>query len=324
MDIFLPIQWIADYFSYNLLKLTETDHFAKSVNFFIYDTLKIFILLLFINFAMAVVRYYLPTNRIKKILTSRKWYGMDYLLAAIFGVITPFCSCSSIPLFIGFLSSGIPLGVTFTFLITSPLVNEASLALFPALFGWKITLIYNIVGIFIGILGGVIIQKLKMDKYVESSFLKIKSTSNLDIRNTKQTLTKLFKFWWNEGWQITKSLIPYILVGIGIGAVIHGFIPANFFEKYLSGSNLWSVPVATIIGVPFYANSVSVIPIIKALIDKGIPFGTAIAFMTATVTLSIPEALILKKVMKIPLLLSFFTITTVGIMLIGYLFNFLF
>jgi len=322
MDIFLPVRRLADFLTYNLFALPKSNHFAASLNFFIFDTVKIVVLLLVVNYIMAIFRYYLPVEKIKKILTSRNWYGLDYLLAALFGVVTPFCSCSSIPLFIGFVSAGIPLGVTFAFLITSPLVNEASLALFPALFGWKITIIYNVIGILIGVTGGIVIQKLRMEKYIEPSLLKFKSGKEIEKKNSKVKFSKLVVIWWFEGWTITKSLIPYVLLGIGVGALIHGFIPANFFEHYLSSKQWWAVPVATLVGVPLYANSVGVIPIMEALVSKGVSLGTALAFMTATVTLSIPEALILKKAMKLPLLITFFGITTVGIMILGYFFNF--
>ncbi len=323
MDIFYPIQQFSNLVVYDVLSLQKGSRLADSINFFIYDTIKIVALLLIINYIMAVFRYYLPVEKIRKILTSRNWYGLDYLLAALFGVVTPFCSCSSIPLFIGFVSAGIPLGVTFAFLITSPLVNEASLALFPALFGWKMTIIYNLAGVLIGVAGGMIIQKLKMEKYVEPSFLKFKQGGEIEGKQETIELSKRISIWWFEGWHITKSLIPYILAGIGIGAIIHGFVPAGFFEHYLSSKQWWAVLVATLVGVPLYANSVSVIPIMEVLIRKGVSLGTALAFMTAIVTLSIPEAIILKKAMKLPLLLTFFGITTIGIISIGYFFNFL-
>ena len=324
MDIFFPIQRLANWITYSFLPLQESNHFAESLNFFIYDTIKIVVLLIVVNYIMAVFRYYLPVEKIRKILTSRNWYGLDYLLAAFFGVVTPFCSCSSIPLFIGFVSAGIPLGVTFAFLITSPLVNEASLALFPALFGWQITLIYNLIGILVGVTGGMIIHKLNMEKYIEPSLLKFKSKVDIAGKKEKIALSKLVTIWWVEGWQITKSLIPYVLLGIGVGAIIHGFIPANFFERYLSSRQWWTVPVATLAGLPLYANSVGLIPIMEVLVDKGVSLGTALAFMTATVTLSIPEALILRKAMKLPLLITFLGVTTVGIMIIGYFFNFIY
>lgn len=317
------MQQTADFITNDLLHLTSESNLSESLNFFIYDGIKIITLLIIINFTMAVVRYYLPVEEIRKILTSRNWYGLDYLLAALFGVFTPFCSCSSIPLFIGFVSSGVPLGVTFAFLITSPLVNEASLALFPALFGIKITIIYNLFGVVIGVVGGMIIHKLNMEIYIDPSLLNIKSAAVVNNHKSKKPTLGLAFLWWKDGWQITKSLIPYVLLGVGIGALIHGFIPANFFEKHLSSSDWWTVPLAAIAGIPLYANSVSVIPIVSALVDKGIALGTALAFMTAIVALSLPEFLILKKAMKLPLLLTFFGITTMGIVIMGYFLNFI-
>jgi len=325
MDIFYPVQLLANTVTNNWLNLAKESYFGSALNFFIYDTIKIGILLVFINYLMAITRYYFPTNKVRDLLTKRRWFGLDYLFAALLGVVTPFCSCSSIPLFIGFLSAGIPLGVTFAFLIASPLVNEASLILFPALFGWKITIIYNVAGIIVAVIGGMIIQKLHLEKYVNQDLLKYKSRSDVEAENggEKIKFKKLISYWWTDGFKITKSIFPYVLLGVGLGAIIHGFVPANFFEKYLSIKSWWTVPLATIIGVPLYANSVTVLPIVEVLINKGIPMGTALAFMTATVALSLPEALILKKAMKWQLLVAFFGITSIGIMLIGYLFNFL-
>lgn len=325
MDIFYPVQLLANTVTSNWLSLAKDSYFGSTLNFFIYDTIKIGILLVFINYLMAITRYYFPTNKVRDLLTKRRWYGLDYLFAALLGVVTPFCSCSSIPLFIGFLSAGIPLGVTFAFLIASPLVNESSLILFPALFGLKTTIIYNIAGIIVAVIGGMIIQKLHLEKYVNQQLLKYKSRSDVEAENggEKIKLKKLISYWWVDAFKITKSIFPYVLLGVGLGAIIHGFVPANFFEKYLSIKSWWTVPLATIIGVPLYANSVSVLPVIEALISKGIPMGTALAFMTATVALSLPEALILKKAMKWQLLVAFFGITSIGIMLIGYLFNYL-
>lgn len=326
MDVFYPVQLLADTVTNNWFNLGKESYLGSAFNFFIYDTIKIGILLVFINYLMAVVRYYFPTEKVRDILTQRRWYGFDYLLAAFLGVITPFCSCSSIPLFIGFLSAGIPLGVTFAFLIASPLVNESSLILFPAMFGLKATVIYNIAGVVVAVIGGIIIQKLHLDKYVNQQLLKYKSRADAEAENGGQKIEikKLLSYWWQDGIKITKSIFPYVILGVAIGAVIHGFIPATLIEKYLAVKSWLVVPVATLLGVPLYANSVSVLPVIEALIGKGIPMGTALAFMTATVTLSIPEALILKKAMKWQLLAMFFGITTIGIMLIGYLFNFLY
>ncbi len=323
MDLFYPVQWFADLITIDLFNLAKDSYLGSALNFFIYDTIKIGLLLIVINYVMAITRYYLPIDKLKYILTSRKWYGLDYILAAILGVITPFCSCSSIPLFIGFLSAGVPIGVTFTFLIASPLINESSLFLFPAMFGMKTTIIYNLIGIIVSVLGGMLIQRLHVEKYVNADLLKFKSRKEVETENQgkKLDLKKLLKYFWIDGWRITKSIFPYVLLGVGIGAIIHGYVPAELIEKYLSIKSWWVVPVATLLGVPLYANSVSVIPVMEALVGKGIGLGTALAFMTATVTLSIPEALILKKAMNWKLLVIFFGITIIGIMIIGYIFN---
>ena len=272
---------------------------------------------------MAITRYYFPMEKARDILTKRRWYGLDYLLAAGLGVITPFCSCSSIPLFIGFVGAGIPLGVTFAFLISSPLVNESSLYLFPAMFGWKVTLLYNVVGIVISVLGGFFISRLHVEKYIKPELLKFKSRNDIEIENrgNKLQIGQLVRYWWQDGFQITKSIFPYVLLGVSVGALIHGFVPASLVEQYLSNRSWFAVPLATLLGSPLYANSVSVIPIMEALIGKGVPLGTALAFMTAIVTVSIPEGMILRKVMKWQLLGLFFGITIIGIMIVGYVFN---
>ncbi len=298
-------------------------YLASAASFFVHDIIKIGLLLIVINYVMAITRYYFPMEKARDILTKRKWYGLDYLLAALLGVITPFCSCSSIPLFIGFVGAGIPLGVTFAFLISSPLINESSLYLFPALFGIKVAVLYNIVGITISVLGGLLISKLHVEKYIKPELLKFKSRRNIELSNkgNKLPLAKLIRYWWDDGMQITKSIFPYVLLGVGIGALIHGFVPASLVEKYLSNRSWYAIPLATLLGSPLYANSVSVVPIMEALVGKGVPLGTALAFMTAIVTISIPEGLILKKVMKWQLLALFFGITITGIMIMGYIFN---
>jgi uncharacterized membrane protein YraQ (UPF0718 family) len=305
IDIFLPIQSLADLITYRLMTITQGSYWGDSVNFFIYDVIKIGLLLLVINYVMAITRYYFPMEKVRDLLTKRRWFGLDYLFAVLLGMMTPFCSCSSIPLFIGFLSAGIPLGITFAFLISSPLINESSLFLFPALFGLRTTILYNIIGIAISIAGGMLIQRLHMEKYVEPALLKFKNKNTLlsENKGVEPTLKERLALWWNDGFEITKKVYPYVILGVAIGAIIHGFIPQTLIEKYLGMKAWWSVPTATLLGVPLYANSVSVIPVMEALVGKGVPIGTALAFMTATVTLSIPEALILKKAMKWPKLI---------------------
>jgi len=325
MDIFSPLQIFANLVTYNWLRIAEHSYLAGAVNFWIYDVLKISLLLIVINYFMAITRYYFPMEKVRDLLTRKNWHGTQYLLAAILGVVTPFCSCSSIPLFMGFLSAGIPLGVTFAFLISSPLVNESSLFLFPGVFGIKITLLYNILGIVIAVIGGYLIQKMRLEKYIQTDILDFAGKKHLiqKYKGLSVPLNERIKLWTNEMWNITKKIYPYVLLGVTFGALIHGLVPESLVNNVLSGSSWWSVPTAVLLGVPLYANSVSVIPIIEALVGKGVPMGTALAFMTATVTLSIPEALMLKKLLKWQLLAMFFGITTVGIILMGYLFNIL-
>ena len=323
MDIFKPIQLFADLVTYQWFRIIPHSYWGDAINFFIYDTIKIGLLLIVINYFMAFTRYYFPMEKVRDLLLKRRWFGLDYLFAALLGVVTPFCSCSSIPLFIGFVGAGIPLGVTFAFLVASPLVNESSLYLFPAMFGMKVTIIYNVVGILIAMVGGFIIQKLELEKYVKPELLKFKSRKQVEQEHGGVTvpLKELLKYFWDDGMNITKTVFPYVVLGVSIGALIHGFVPASLVEKYLSMKTWWTILLATLLGAPLYANSVSVIPVMEALVQKGVPLGTALAFMTAIVTVSIPESMILKKVMKRQLLAAFFGITLIGIMIMGYLFN---
>lgn len=322
MDIFYPAELFAE-MVVGWLGLSLESYLGSVVAFFIYDTIKIGALLVVINYIMAMTRYYFPLERARDILSRKRWVGLNYLMAALLGIVTPFCSCSSIPLFIGFLGAGIPLGVTFAFLISSPLINESSLYLFPALFGWKVTILYNLFGLAIAVLGGMLIERMNLGKYVLPELLQFRTRKDVEAENGGKKLRfgQLAKYFWKDGMKITQQIFPYVVLGVGIGALIHGFVPASLVEQYLSVQAWWTVPLAVVLGTPLYANSVSVIPIMEALVGKGAPLSTVLAFMTSIVTLSIPEALILKKVMRLPLLAVFFGITTVGIMIMGYLFN---
>jgi hypothetical protein len=323
MSIFYPVQLFSDFISYDLTGLARESYLGNAVNFFIYDTIKIGLLLIVVNYIMAITRYYFPMEKARDILTKKRWFGLNYLMAAVFGIVTPFCSCSSIPLFIGFMGAGIPLGITFAFLISSPLINESSLYLFPAMFGLKVTILYNLFGLAIAIFGGMLIQKLKVERYVIPELLKFKSRVQIETENggNKMTAKQLVGYFWKDGISITKQIFPYVVLGVGVGAIIHGFVPTSLVEHYLSAKSWWTVPMAVLLGAPLYANSVSVIPIMEAMVGKGAPLGTVLAFMTAIVTLSIPEAMILKKVMRWQLLAIFFGITIIGIIIMGYLFN---
>ncbi|PLX28596.1 permease [Candidatus Parcubacteria bacterium] len=322
MDIFSPIQTLADYLTYNLFNIAHETALAHSVNFFIYDLLKIFILLIVVTHLMSLVRHYLPTKKFQAFLTSRKFYGLDHVIASLFGALTPFCSCSSIPLFINFLRAGIPLGVVFSFLITSPLINEIAIALFIGLFGWKVTLVYIISGLAIGIIGGMILGRLKMEKYVID--LDEAEKKCCCCKKQKPTFNQILIKVSKEAFDITKKISLYLIAGVAIGSLIHGYVPQGFFETYLQIAGIWAVPLAVILAVPLYSNASGTIPVIQSLIAKGVPIGTGLAFMMAIVGLSLPEAMILKRVLRLPLLAAFFGIVTVGIIMIGYLINFVF
>ena len=320
------IQNIADWFVYDILNLNKGQHLAEALNFFIYDTTKILILLFVIIFFMGIVNSYFPIDKVKNYLSRNKLYGLEYLMASLFGVVTPFCSCSSVRLFIGFVRGGIPLGVTFAFLITSPLVNEVAIGLFVGLFGLKTTIIYVVSGILLGTISGVILQKLKLESYLTPWVKEVLANAQKDQDTfiaEKQTLKQRLPVIWDEVLKILKGVIPYVIVGIAIGGLMHGYIPEGFFEQYMAKDNLLAVPIATLLAVPMYSNASGILPVAQVLVAKGIPLGTAIAFMMGVVGLSLPEAMLLKKVMTFKLIAIFFGVVTLCIIISGYLFNIL-
>ena len=318
------LQPVADFVVYELIGLNPETHLAESVNFFIYDTIKILILLFLISSLMGVVNAYFPIERLRTYLTTKKLYGLQYLFASFFGAITPFCSCSSIPLFIGFVNGGIPLGVTLAFLITSPLVNEVAVAMFLGLFGIKATLIYAVSGILLGTIGGFLLGKLKLDRYLSDWVRQIQTNVAQESQKWESERTPFIDRLpgiIHEGWDIVRKVLVYVLIGIAIGAAMHGYVPENFFTGYLSEGKWYAVPLAVILAVPMYANAAGIVPVIQVFVAKGVPLGTAIAFMIAVVGLSLPEATLLKKVMKWKLIGIFFGTITIFIILLGYLFN---
>ncbi|WP_159947368.1 permease [Polaribacter septentrionalilitoris] len=318
------IQNIADWLVYDIFNLEKGQHLAEALNFFIYDTTKILILLFFVIFLMGIVNSYFPIDKVKNYLSRKKLYGLEYLMASLFGVVTPFCSCSSVPLFIGFVRGGIPLGVTFAFLITSPLVNEVAIGLFIGLFGVKTTIIYIISGILLGTISGIILQKLKLEKYLTPWVKKVLKNAQKEqdiFQAEKQTFNQRLPIIWAEVQKILKGIFPYVILGIAIGGLMHGYIPEGFFEKYMDKDNLFAVPVATILAIPMYSNASGILPVVQVLVAKGIPLGTAIAFMMGVVGLSLPEAMLLKKVMTLKLIAIFFGVVTLCIIISGYLFN---
>lgn len=273
---------------------------------------------------MGIVNSYFPIDKVKNYLSRHKLFGLEYLMASLFGVVTPFCSCSSVPLFIGFVRGGIPLGVTFSFLITSPLVNEVAIGLFVGLFGLKTTIIYVVSGVILGTISGVILQNLKLERYLTPWVKEVLVNAQRDqdqFQAEKQTLKQRLPIIWTEVVKILKGIIPYVLVGIAIGGLMHGYIPEGFFEKYMDKDNLFAVPIATILAVPMYSNASGILPVVQVLVAKGIPLGTAIAFMMGVVGLSLPEAMLLKKIMTLKLIAIFFGVVVLCIIISGYLFN---
>ncbi len=298
----------------------------EAVNFFLYDTTKIVILLFAISAVMGVINAYFPTDRLRDYLNRHKLYGFQYLMASLFGAVTPFCSCSSIPLFIGFVKGGIPLGVTFSFLITSPLVNEVAVAMFLGTFGAKATAIYVASGILLGSVGGAVLELLHLEPLLTPWVRKLQKQSNLEQSEWQTEKVSFFKRLpsiLKESWRIVKGVLVYVIIGIAIGAGIHGFVPENFFSGFLGGGQWWTVPLAVILAVPMYSNAAGVIPLIEAFVSKGVALGTAIAFMMAVVGLSLPEATMLKKVMTWKLIAIFFGTVTMFIIISGWIFNWL-
>lgn len=320
------IQQFADWLVYGVMGLDASSHLGVAVNFFFYDSIKIIILLFLISMLMGIVNAYFPIERLRNYLVTHRLYGLQYLLASLFGAITPFCSCSSIPLFIGFVKGGIPLGVTFAFLITSPLVNEVAVAMFLGSFGVRTTIVYVVSGIVLGMLGGMVLGRMNLDRYLSGWIRDIQRQSEAQADAWEAEKTSFFDRLPSivrGSWNIVRGVFVYVLVGIGIGAAMHGFVPDGFFERYLAAGNWWSVPLAVILAVPMYANAAGIVPVIEVFVAKGVPLGTAIAFMMSVVGLSLPEATLLKKVMTWRLIGIFFGVVTVFIIISGYLFNWL-
>ena len=313
------LQVIADFLTYTALGLLPESKLGSAVNFFIFDTVKILILLMIIIYAITFIRSYFPPEKTKKILSHTKGNQVvGHVLAALLGIVTPFCSCSAVPLFIGFVEAGIPLGVTFSFLIAAPMVNEIAVGLLYGLFGWKIMLIYILSGEIIAVIGGMIIGRMKMEKFVEAYVYEMQNIPSMEI------VEPCMKDRLYDAWIFTRDLIKriwiYVLIGIAIGGFIHGWIPAGTLAQYAGKDNPFAVPIAVLIGIPLYSNAAGVIPLVSELTRTGVSMGTALSFMMAVTALSLPEAILLKQVLKPRLLVIFFGVVGIGIIFTGYLF----
>ena len=316
------IQPLADWIAYGLLALPRDSHLGQSLAFFFYDVPKIILLLGGMIFLITMLRSFFSAEQTRAWLGGKR-EGVGNVLAAALGIITPFCSCSAVPLFIGFVESGIPLGVTFSFLISAPVVNEVALVMLFGMFGWKVAGLYLLSGLTIAILAGVVIGRLKLERYVEDFVWQIKVGKGANLPE-QPTWANRFEIAWDSTKEIVSKVWLYVVVGIAVGAGIHGYVPENFMASIMGKKNWWSVPLAVLMGVPMYSNAAGIIPIVQALLGKGAALGTVLAFMMSVIGLSLPEAIILRKVLKIPLILTFFGIVALGIMVVGFVFNVLF
>ncbi len=321
MSPFTVFDWFARWLVTSVFGLDVESHLGSSIHFFFYDVPKVMSLLLFISFVVGVLQTWLQPENVKRWLGGRKTI-FGNILAACVGIVTPFCSCSAVPLFIGFLKGGVPLGVTFSYLISAPMVNEVAVALLWGLFGFKVTAIYVGFGVALAILGGFVISLLHLEKWVEPFIWQIQAGSLEGGSGEPQiALRERIQLGWASSREIFASVWPYIVVGIGVGAGIHGYVPAELIVRWAGPQNPFAVPIAVILGVPLYANVAGVLPITEALVGKGLPLGTVLSFTMAVTALSLPEMVILRKVLRPQLLTVFIVIMTVGIIGVGYLFN---
>lgn len=313
------LQETVDWLVQSLLGLEGGAKAAETLNFFVYDSVKILLLLYFMIWFIGVLRTYIPQKKVRRWLGGGK-LGVSYIIAALFGAVTPFCTCSSIPVFMSFIRAGVPLGPAFSFLVTSPIINEYLAVLMFGFFGLKVTVAYILFGLLLGIVSGVLIDRLKVERFIVED-LRLRAVEDREVEYTR--FIERVDYGRREASSIVKKLWLWVLLGVGVGALIHGFIPEESIQKVLEKTGVFSVPLAVLIGVPLYANCSAIVPIAVVLFQKGVPLGTALAFMMATAALSLPEAVILRRVMKLQLIVLFFGIVAVGIMLIGYLFNLL-
>jgi uncharacterized membrane protein YraQ (UPF0718 family) len=317
--LYLSLETGTNYLVYSLLAMDRISHLTEAVRFFVFEVPKVLLLLTAIVFIVGIIRSYFSPEKTRKALEGKPLF-LGNIMASTFGIVTPFCSCSAIPLFIGFVESGIPLGVTFSFLIAAPMINEVALVLLFGLFGWKTAMLYASTGLLIAITAGWVIGKLKVERFVESWVYEIKA-AELTSEERDKPFSERIQAGYAAVVDIVSKVWIYIVIGIAVGAGVHGYVPENFMASLMGKSAWWSVPLAVLIGVPLYSSAAGFIPIIQALLEKGASLGTSLAFMMSVIGLSLPEMIILKKVIKIPLILIFIGIVASGIMVVGYLFN---
>jgi uncharacterized membrane protein YraQ (UPF0718 family) len=317
--IYIFLERGVDFIVYGILNLDKNSHLTESIRFFLYDTPKVFILLTVIVFVVGIIRSYFSPEKTRKALEGKPLFAGN-VMAASLGILTPFCTCSAIPLFIGFVESGIPLGVTFSFLVAAPMINEVALVLLFGLFGWKTALLYASMGLLIAIVSGWVIGKLKVERFVEEWVYEIKA-GDFQMEEKKITFNDRIQAGYTAVVDIVSKVWIYIVAGIAAGAAVHGYVPENFMASIMGKEAWWSVPLAVLIGVPLYSNAAGIIPILQALLEKGASLGTALAFMMSVIGLSLPEMIILRKIIKLPLIIIFISVVATGIMIVGFIFN---
>ncbi|WP_303917461.1 permease [Draconibacterium sediminis] len=318
--LYLNLQNIADVIVEDVAGMTAGKHLTETLRFFIYEVPKVMLLLVLIIFGVGIIRSYFSTEKTRKMLQGKSLFTGN-IMAALLGIVTPFCSCSAIPLFLGFVEAGIPIGVTFSFLIAAPMVNEVALVLLVGLFGWKVALIYVGTGLTIAILSGWLIGKLKMEKYVAEWVYKVKANAE-GIEEEKLSFSDRIQKGFDSVREIVGKIWIYIIIGIAVGAGAHGYVPEDFLGSLLGKENWYGVPLAILMGIPMYSNAAGIIPIVSVLIEKGVSLGTALAFMMSVIALSLPEIIILKKVLKWQLIAAFVGIVAAGIVIVGFIFNY--
>jgi len=319
--IYKNLQWLTDRLVFDAFGLTPGTHLTETIRFFIFEVPKVLLLLALIIFFVGIIRTYFSPERTRKALEGKSLFTGN-VMAASLGIVTPFCSCSAIPLFLGFIESGIPLGVTFSFLIAAPMINEVAIVLLFGLFGWKTALIYVITGLVIAITAGWVIGRLRLEKWVEPWVYELKGGAH--VKDEKLSFDTRIKMGFEAVKEIVGKVWIYVMIGIAVGAGVHGYVPQDFMASFMGKSAWYSVPLSVLIGIPLYSNAAGIIPIVSALIEKGAALGTALAFMMAVIGLSLPEMIILRKVLKLPLIFTFIGVVGSGIVLVGFLFNYVF
>ena len=320
--IYLNLNVLTDFIVYSIFGLEKDTHLTNAIWFFIYEVPKVLLLLVLVVFAVGIIRSYFSPERTRKILGGKSLFTGN-VLASSLGVVTPFCSCSAIPLFLGFVQSGVPLGVTFSFLIAAPMINEVALVMLFGLFGWQTALLYAATGLLIAIIAGYVIGRLNLERFVEGWVYETKA-KQVEFVEEKIPFEERIESGITAVKEIVAKVWIYIVIGIAVGAGIHGYVPENFMASLMGKSAWWSVPLSVLIGIPMYSNAAGIIPIVQALLEKGASLGTVLAFMMSVIGLSLPETIILKKVLKIQLIGIFIGVVGVGIVIVGYLFNFIF